>query len=76
MNSNHRDLIKRAAQMAGGDAALAERLGISPGRMRAYLDGQLAPDDIMLRVVDFLQGLQQRSAQTTQEEVGSSSAHH
>ena len=47
--------IERAAEILGGEHALAARLGIPPQRLRAWTNGfAQVPPDIFLLVVDIL----------------------
>jgi DNA-binding transcriptional regulator YdaS (Cro superfamily) len=48
-------LLEAAADMAGGEQRLAERLGIIPLLLRAYMEGRRAlPDKLLLNVVDIV----------------------
>jgi hypothetical protein len=48
-------LMHAAAEVVGGEDKLAERLGIGPALMRAYMDARLPlPDNLFERAVDLM----------------------
>ena len=48
-------LLKRAAQITGGDSELCEYLGVSEARLRLWLAGRVRlPDPIFLKAVDLV----------------------
>ena len=48
-------LLQVAAEIVGGEAALAERLGITYGRMLALLEDRIALSDrLLLKAVDII----------------------
>jgi transcriptional regulator with XRE-family HTH domain len=48
-------LLRAAAEITGGHAALAERLGVDEALLSKYLaDGRELPDVLLLRVVDII----------------------
>ncbi len=50
-----RRLLEQAATRLGGVEQLAEKLGVTRGAMKRYLDGAAAvPDALFLRLVDLL----------------------
>jgi hypothetical protein len=47
--------LQRALRILGSEAALAERLSVSPAMLRHYLSGEVQPSDtVFLRAVDVL----------------------
>jgi hypothetical protein len=49
------ELLKAAAEVAGGDNALARALGITPTVLGRYMDGSRPlPDALLLRAVDII----------------------
>lgn len=48
-------LLKAASEIAGGDRALAERLGVSEALLGKFLaDSLQLPDPVLLRAVDII----------------------
>ena len=48
-------LLKAAAEVIGGEDALAERLGITPSQLKMLLADQFSlPDPLLLRAVDII----------------------
>jgi hypothetical protein len=66
-------LLEAAADIAGGELRLAERLDISPVLLRAYLEDRRAlPDKMLLNVVDIvLQTKEPRPARSRVEQPAS-----
>ena len=66
-------LLEAAADMAGGEHRLAERLDISPVLLRAYLEDRRAlPDKMLLDVVDIvLKTMEPRPARSRVEQPAS-----
>ena len=55
MSATMVELLKAAAQIMGGEAALARRLGIADGVLARYMSGDRAlPDTLLLRAVDII----------------------
>jgi len=55
VNTVHKQALVRAAEIAGGIDALAEKLAISRLLVRAWVTGtQAVPASIFLRIVDLL----------------------
>ena len=55
MSATTVELLKAAAEIAGGDQALAMRLGISDTLLAKYLNGSRPlPDSLLLRAVDII----------------------
>jgi hypothetical protein len=48
-------LLKAASEIAGGDKALAVRLGVDASTLRSFLDDvRQLPDSLLLRAVDII----------------------
>jgi hypothetical protein len=63
--------VKRACDLVGSRAALAERLGYSEGMIRAWLDGKVAPPPaVFFRIVDILQEAEPGYLQMTDAQAG------
>ena len=61
MSSTPPRLLRAACQVAGGTAALSERLGISETMLERFMDGTFPiPDRVLLAAVDVM--LQEREA--------------
>lgn len=55
MSATKLQLLRAACEVAGGSAALAERLGISHAMLRKYMaSGFELPDGLLLRTVDVI----------------------
>ena len=55
MSATTLKLLRAAAEIVGGDDALAERLGISNRLFSAFMSGrQELPDALLLRAVDII----------------------
>jgi len=55
VNTVHTQALVRAAELAGGVDALAEKLAMSRLLVRAWVNGtQAVPSSIFLRIVDLL----------------------
>ena len=51
----HARLLERAVEILGGEAEVAEYLGVSPAHARIWMRGIFSPpDDVFLKLVDLL----------------------
>lgn len=55
MNEKSAKLLQAASEMAGGDQALAQRLGIDQALLSRLMAGEQAlPEQVLLRTVDII----------------------
>ena len=55
MSNTAGKLLEAAAEIVGGDNALAQRLGIGPSLLAKFLTGAVPlPDNLLLRAVDIV----------------------
>jgi hypothetical protein len=51
----HARLLERAVEILGGEAEVAEYLGVSRAHVRIWMRGSFSPpDDVFLKLVDLL----------------------